>query len=709
MASPDTANFHGYLGSTLKELGRPEDAVASYEAALAIDSSLAEAHYNIGNVLKDQGHLEDAAERYRNALAINPANAEARNNLGTVLSDLGHLEDAADCFEAVLQDRPDLAEVHFNLGNVHLRLARPEAAAESYRKAVEINPEYTDAHANMGNALKDQGRLDDAEGSYKKALAVDGACIEALNNLGAVHKEQGRWDDSVDCYQRVLEIDPDFSEALFNLGGVYGDLGQTDDAAECFHRAGKNIEDATRAEIKAALLLPPILSSVEEIGPLRQALADKVNAISDVEDGEADLQDPHKAIGKTGFFLAYHGQNDRDLQKAIAAMYLRVWPSLAYEAFEHPVSHAPSEGGKIRLGVVSMHLHSHTIGKINLGILENLDREKFEVTVFRPQQKHDDLSQTIDNAVDKVIFLSLDLDRARLRIAEETIDVLFYPDIGMEPFTYFLSFSRLAPVQLVGWGHPVTTGIPAIDYFLSSEDMEVPEADDHYSERLIRLPHLPAFYKRPPTVSPADRAHFELPEDGRLYVIPQTLFKFHPDFDPVLGNILRQDPDGHLVLISGNRESWNELLRERFQATFPDQADRVIFIPRMNSADFVRLMGIADALLDTSHFCGGFSSTEAFAAGHPIVTWPGTFMRGRVTYAQYKAMGISELIAEDGESYVALALRLAQDLEFREEMKNRVAENSTVLFENFEAVRELERFFTAALDAARGGQALKDW
>ena len=290
------------------------------------------------------------------------------------------------------------------------------------------------------------------------------------------------------------------------------------------------------------------------------------------------------------------------------------------------------------------------------------------------------------------------------------LDILFYPEIGMDPFTYFLAFSRLAPVQVVSWGHPDTTGIPNIDYFLSSRDLETPEADDHYTEKLIRLEHLPVFsYPASAPKPPPGRAHFGLPEEARLYVIAQTLFKFHPDFDPVLGALLRADPDGRLVLISGNNTHWDGLLRRRFKASFPKQADRVIFVPRMDGDDFMGLLGVADALLDTPHFGGGNTSFEAFSAGIPIVSWPTALMRGRVTFAQYRAMGIKELIAENAETYIDLALRLAGDLPFREEMKKRIAENNHHLFERHEAVRDMESFFIAAVEASRNNSELEDW
>ena len=88
------------------------------------------------------------------------------------------------------------------------------------------------------------------------------------------------------------------------------------------------------------------------------------------------------------------------------------------------------------------------------------------------------------------------------------------------------------------WGHPVTTGIETIDYFVSSQLLEIAEADEHYSERLFRLKTLPVYYHRPTLPVPSHgREHFHLPATGNIYGCPQSLFKLHPEFDELLGEI----------------------------------------------------------------------------------------------------------------------------------------------------------------------------
>jgi protein O-GlcNAc transferase len=126
--------------------------------------------------------------------------------------------------------------------------------------------------------------------------------------------------------------------------------------------------------------------------------------------------------------------------------------------------------------------------------------------------------------------------------------VLVYPEVGLDPMAYFLAFARLAPVQCAWWGHPDTTGIPAIDYFVSST-AELPDADKHYSERLVRMQGLGASFMRQHAGGDMRRRELRqrlqdqmgLPSSVHLYLCPQALFKFHPSFDDVLIEILAKD------------------------------------------------------------------------------------------------------------------------------------------------------------------------
>src|SRR5439155_19228973 len=108
----------------------------------------------------------------------------------------------------------------------------------------------------------------------------------------------------------------------------------------------------------------------------------------------------------------------------------------------------------------------------------------------------DPLATAVEAAADRFLRVPREPEAARRLVAEQGLDVLLFTDVGMDALTYTLAFSRMAPVQCVGWGHPVTTGSPTMDYFVSSELLEVPGADEHYTEQLVRLPSLGTYYHR---------------------------------------------------------------------------------------------------------------------------------------------------------------------------------------------------------------------
>ena len=335
------------------------------------------------------------------------------------------------------------------------------------------------------------------------------------------------------------------------------------------------------------------------------------------------------------------------------------------------------------------------------GFIAQLSRSKFQVTVVRLPSPSDDWSRAIDASADAVIKTSWQLEAAQREIGNQRFDILLYADLGMDTLSHFLAFARLAPLQCATWGHPVTSGVPAIDYYISARDLEPEDGQQHYSEKLVLLSSPPT-YLLPFTYSPSKqmRADFGLSETDHVYACAQSLFKFHPDFDPIVAKILEQDPHGKFVLIGAREPTWQQSLLARFRRTMPDVCNRVHVLPRQSTNGLGRLMQLADVVLDTIHFSGGLTTLEAFHVGQPVITLPGRFMRGRVTKAYYRQMELEDMIAHDADDYVRLALRMANDLPWREQMQALVRERHVRLYENQSIVRELEGFLVDALQRA---------
>src|SRR5208337_622738 len=113
-----------------------------------------------------------------------------------------------------------------------------------------------------------------------------------------------------------------------------------------------------------------------------------------------------------------------------------------------------------------------------------------------------------------------------------------YPGLLMEGLTLQLAAQRLAPVQCNSWGHPETSGMPTLDFFISSDLMEPDEASKHYSETLIRLPHLSVYYAEPrKTIVEKKRSEFGLRSDATVFWCGQSLFKYLPQYDFVFADI----------------------------------------------------------------------------------------------------------------------------------------------------------------------------
>jgi predicted O-linked N-acetylglucosamine transferase (SPINDLY family) len=143
---------------------------------------------------------------------------------------------------------------------------------------------------------------------------------------------------------------------------------------------------------------------------------------------------------------------------------------------------------------------------------------------------------------------------------------------------------------------------------------------------------------------------------------------------------------------------WRAALEARFARSMPDVAGRVAFLPRMPVRDFMGVLGAADVLLDPPRFSGGNTTLEALSVGSPIVTLPHAFMRGRVTAAMMRQMGATEGIAATPDEYVAKALRLAADRDYRSETVRALKEGSAALFENRRVIEDLGAFLEGVLD-----------
>jgi len=607
----------------------------------------------------------------------------------------GNQKKAEELYQKIIGADPRHPDSLHIIGGLAFCMGEERLSIEMLNQAIQLNSTRSHYYGTLGDVYKKQGKLNEALRCYLKAEQLDPSVAEIMISLANVYHLKGRVDDAATCYGKALEAKSNSVHALVGLGTIYKEQGHTKDAESMYRRSLK-VEANAGVKIKSALLMPVICKSIESIQHYRAKIGSQIKQLINKD---LHLDDPYLQVGTTGFHLAYHGMGTKDIQQSIASLYLKTCSDLSW--MNPACCERKPRTGKIVIGIISQFLHQHTIGYLNYGIIKKLNRDRFHVKVLRFKGKDDPLSDAINQAADEIIYLPDHLNKARRMIAEQALDILFFLDIGMEALTYFIAFSRLAPVQCTTWGHADTTGIPNLDYYLSSFHAEPPDAQEHYSEQLVLLNRFPMYCQYPevPNEAPT-RERIGLPLRSNLYMCCQSLFKFHPDFDAIIKAILERNQNGVLLLFEGKYASWGKLLRKRFARTIPEVVDRIRFHPRIPRKDFLSFIKLADVMIDTIHFCGGYTSLLCLACGIPVVTLPGSFMRGRMTYALYKQMGIFDCVAADIQSFADIAYTLATNKVWRNEISKKIRDHAPILFEDMETVHELERFFEWAVKKA---------
>ncbi|MBF0294060.1 MAG: tetratricopeptide repeat protein [Magnetococcales bacterium] len=606
-----------------------------------------------------------------------------------------------------LAQRPGDGFVRKALGTALLQQNRLAEADALLLEAVAILPEDVELLITLGVTRWRQNLLEDAETLLRHALARHPGHVAALFNLANLLNARGDADGAIAAWQEVIRLDARHGQAHFNLFTRLLDLGRIDDAALAYRQALASGTLPPGAQLLGELMLPRIPTSQTEIDHWRERFREGIARL-EAQSGEPGWDALHREASLS-FYLAYHDRCDRDLIVALNRMLRARAPVLVHHA---PLQTLPRPGERrIRVGFVSRYLNDHTIGRLNEGWLRHLDRSRFEVTLFHaPGARNDPFRTRLDALADAACTLPQELDDQRRTIAAAAPDLLFYPEVGMSPAVHHLAHARLAPVQVVGWGHPDTTGLPTVDYFLSSALIEPEGAEAHYSERLIRLHRLPCCYPVPelPAKMPT-QAELGVPEHGRIYACPQTQFKLHPAFDRVLSDIATGDPDGCIVLLEWREPSWTGLLRARWAKSHPLLPERVRFLPLLPREHYLALLAQVDVLLDPIHFGSGNTFYEAMAVGTPVVTWPGRFMRGRIVAGGYRQMEIAAPpVAKELADYAPLALAFAHDEARRLAFTQEVAGKRASLFDDRSVVREFASFLQAAVAAAGAGTRLPE-
>ena len=720
--------------------GRAGLAESHYRRVVKLAPTHADAWHLLGVLALQQGKSALAAKHLRAAIEARPDFAQAWNNLALAYKAQDDFKSAIGAAQRALTLRPDYAEAAFNLGLIHASVGNAPAAEVAYRNALRIKADDAGALANLGNLLRSQARIAEAAPLLERALAQR-ADVDSLTNAALLRIDQGRYPEArslamhaltadpghamawqalgiaarlehdaqaaVDALRKALPLAPDDVTTQIELALALQDTGAYEEARQRLTGLAKRWPESTRLRWLAALVLPAIPADREMALRARldfEAGLGRIERETLLETSAQIAAALEAASSVVPFHLHYQADDNSGLQRRFGALVSRcvaaAAPDLACACDWVPRAHA----GRLRVGFVSSHLYAHSVARFFGGLVTGLDRTRFESFVWHTGESSDDTSAAIAAAVDHFEHrFAPPLEVAR-SIRSAQLDILVFLDVGLDPAMQVLGSLRLAPVQCAAYGHPVTTGLAHVDYFLSGELLDAPAAQSDYSEKLVPLPGIGAQPQRPP--GEGDGAWLSaVAHDLPWLLCLQNPLKLTPDFDDVLVEILV----GNAVRIGVFDVSppitalWRARIESRLAERDATASTRLHVLQPVSHADLVAGIARATLVLDSPHFSGGSTSLDAIAAATPIATFRGNRLRANQTCAMLQIVGAPALIAGDAGGYARIVQHLVGNGADRDRLSNAIRDGATRLFDDPDCMTGFHDFLESVVSGAAAG------
>jgi predicted O-linked N-acetylglucosamine transferase (SPINDLY family) len=712
------ATIYLHVNDISSKLQAVEILAESAPKALAHDLSNAQCHFDYGTLLCKLPKSQRSRDIF-----LHYVNSTIRGQISIGISSLpsnfcAPLNQIEAYFESIIE-KTNFSEDYIKLGNFLVFRHRLNKAEMVYRRATEVDPDCATAYRNlffvlrllgrqkeshvaMGHANFIQRRYGLAIESYLQALSFEKAATNIYENLARCYLRSGQFAEAVAICAEVAAREQ--TSTLYTLWiDALRSTNQIDEALKLAERACAAFPNDQYFKFQARLILPVIYKSEDDILNHRARFQRTLHAWS-----VKCCNDPYYLstsaitdLKTTNFYLPYQGKCDIDIQKQYGDLVHHIVTATYPKWSNRSTCQSCLNRDRIRVGYISAYCGWHTVGKLFLGWIEHHDAQKFETYVYHLGREMDFLSVKFEAACTQFVhFDNVDLVKACERIRADQLDILVFLEIGMDLMTTKIAALRLAPIQCVAWGHPVSSGLPTVDYFISNEMMEPPNGGNHYSEVLIKLPNIGVCVPRPSkSTSNRSRHDFGLSDGRTIYVFPHSHFKCLPQYDNVFAYIARRNANSQFVFIERDThsleaaQSFKARIEKIFKSYGLDPDNYIRFVPPLSTQNFLRLLSLADVYLDSIGWSGGMTTLEALGCMLPVVTMPGEFMRGRHSYGCLRRIGLMDTVAQNIEDYIDVAVRLGLNEKWRQRVKMRQDSKLGKLYDDTDCIVGLEQFY----------------
>lgn len=684
----------------LHQQGKLAEASQIYQTVLARDPEQPNALHYLGVAKHQQGRNDEAEPLIRRAIQKMPSDAHAYSNLGLVLHGLGRFDEALASYDQALARLPVFAEASYNRGNTLRSLGRLEEAVTGYDAALAAHPAYVEALVSRGVVLGMLKRPAKALESFDRALAVKPMHASALNNRGTALRDLQRYPESMESYQRALAVKPDFFEAAYNLGTTLFEAADHQGAHAAFGRALAIDPGSAACRLKCAIAnIPGLPAATDDIVLSRNNLARELAELSSWL-ATHPVPDPLAVVGVAHpYYIAYQEYNNRALLEQYGQICCELMGAWQHSQGIAPSAHRYSAGARVRVGIASAHFREHSVwNAIVRGWLQEIDTQRFDLCLFHLSDLADAETEFARSKAETYHAGNKSVAQWARLITAENLDVLIYPELGMDDVTAKLAALRLVPQQVATWGHPETTGLSTIDHYLSAELFESPHGQQAYTERLVCLPNLGTYFEpRNIEVQDIELASLGVSDSRPLFVCPGTSYKYLPEYDRVLVDIARRVPTAQFLFFGVRLlPMFAQKLLQRISLAFEqagfNPAEHIVMAPWPGNSRFYGLLHKPVVFLNTMGFDGFNTAMQAIGCAVPIVALESQFMRGRQLSGMLLRMGLDEYVCRNVDAYVDLAVRFAGDAQARQKMSDAIAARRSILYRDVAPIRALEEF-----------------
>lgn len=688
-AEPSCPDFYNSLALTYMEQKRHQEAIQTFEKALKYKGDYVEAQLNIGNLQVVQGLLADAIESYEKAVRIRPHHLESYLALGSLLKKVGQSKRAIEIYQKALSFAKKNISLLEGLGHAFLEENLYQEAMSTFSEILRIDPRHTGTLNNLGNLLLERGDTQKALSYYRQAVKNEPDCAGSHSNLANALSLIGETEEASTHFEKAFALNPHLSSTKVNYSAHQQSLGKHDQVFYSLEESSSLEENAdipwinkgthhlqagelTEAERCFRHALPLSRENLDEVydklGSVYLSYRDYKKAIEYYE--KAIQENPHNEQHLSNLLFSLHYSSENHPLTIFERH--KEWGRIHAEEAQKRYTHLPQKKERLRIGYLSPDFCDHSVAAFSLPLLEKHDRTQFEVYCYARVLSPDGMTEKMKALSDQwrsVVGLSPE-SIAQL-IHSDQIDILV--DLAghsrencLKALTY-----KPAPIQMTYLGYPSTTGVPEVDYRLTSPLAEVEGAQRYYTESLLYLPETFLCYN-PPEMAPPVASSPVLHKGRITFGSFNNIRKVGPEVVDVWAQILAHVPDAEIVIKYGSlkdprlsEEILNQFLR------WGVVGSRVHLIEGQPSKEeHLAQYAQIDIALDPFPYNGVTTSCEALWMGVPVLTLAQDTHCSRVGAQILHTLQLDEWITFHKEDYIERAVAYAQNRERLVELRS---------------------------------------